>query len=79
MRAFRVAWGRSVIVNLRTGGAVRGVLLREAHRSLELRSCAYVREDGSATPVDGAVIIPADNVDFVQVIAHPAAPANLPE
>jgi hypothetical protein len=72
VRAYRrLALHRSVIVNLRSGNAVRGVLVDERGPLIEIRK-ASVFEPGKPQPieVDGTVVIERSNIDFVQVVGE---------
>jgi small nuclear ribonucleoprotein (snRNP)-like protein len=68
-RAWRRWIGRRVVVNLRTGTALTGVLWR-VHRGglLSLRD-AVLHDQGAPSPVrvDGEAIIELDHVDYCQV------------
>ena len=57
-----------VIVTTRTGRTFRGVLWRRERGLLVLRNAELMRQGGEPTPVDGEVVIPAENVDFIQVV-----------
>ena len=61
---------RVVIVNLRHDSteAVRGVLWTSRGPWLVLRNAALLRGNQEPAPVDGDVIIPRDNVSFLQVL-----------
>ena len=61
----------TVIVNTKTKLAFRGVLWDRQRGFLVLRNASLL-EKGAAKPLDGEVVIPADNVDFLQVAAPPA-------
>lgn len=67
----RITKSRRVIVNLKSGGAIQGDLVRTAGNLLELRNAELV-EDPSATAspvkVDGSAIISVDNVAFAQAL-----------
>lgn len=60
---------RQVIVNTRTDKAFRGVLWRRRRGYLVLRNAEMLRGKGEVVPMDGEVMIPADNVDFLQVVS----------
>jgi small nuclear ribonucleoprotein (snRNP)-like protein len=59
---------RRVIVNTKTDRAFRGVLWRKARGYLVLREAEILKGKGETTPMDGEVLVPAENVDFMQVI-----------
>jgi hypothetical protein len=57
-----------VLVTLKSGEGFDGVLLRADRRSWELVQARAVRagQNGADVPVDGSLIIPADNVAYAQ-------------
>lgn len=59
---------RTVIVNTNTDRAFRGVLWRRRRGFLVLRNAELLQGRGEATTVDGEVVVPAENVDFIQVL-----------
>ena len=59
---------RRVIVNTKTDRAFRGVLWRKRRGYLVLRNAEMLRGKGETVPMDGEVVIPAENVDFIQVV-----------
>ena len=59
---------RRVIVNTKTDRAFRGVLWRKRRGYLVLRNAEMLRAKGETVPMDGEVVIPAENVDFIQVV-----------
>lgn len=64
----RVALYRRVLVNLKTGNAVRGVLVEQAGGLLMLKASEYLEVGREPVPVDGEVLVELGNVDFVQVL-----------
>ena len=67
---------RQVIVNTKTDRAFRGVLWRRRRSGLwpgtggylVLRQAELLRAKGEVTPMDGELVIPEENVDFLQVV-----------
>jgi len=57
-----------VIVNTKTDRAFRGVLWQKRRGYLVLRNAEMLRGKGETVPMDGEVVIPAENVDFIQVV-----------
>jgi len=57
-----------VIVNTKTDRTFRGVLWRRRGGYLVLRNAELLKGRGETVPVDGEVVIPAENVDFMQVV-----------
>lgn len=56
-----------VIVNLRSGPALTGVVLRDWGRRIELGD-ARLHEAGESRPLDGRAVVWKTNVAFVQVL-----------
>jgi hypothetical protein len=59
---------RSVIVSSKSGNDFRGVLWRQEGRYLVLRNAELLRTREAPLPVDGEVVIPRENVEFIQVL-----------
>ena len=59
---------RQIIVSTRTDRSFRGVLWRKRRGYLVLRNAEMLRSKGETVPMDGEVVIPSANVDFIQVI-----------
>lgn len=67
----RLALRRRVIVNLRTGKAIAGVLTRKAGSLLELRNAElYERPGAPPVKVDGSIVVERSIVEFVQVVGE---------
>lgn len=57
-----------VVVNLRTGNAVAGVLYRCSRGLVEVKD-AVVHEPGApAAEADGVIVIELANVDYIQIV-----------
>lgn len=65
----RVAARRTVLVNLRSGNALRGVLWATPAPLLVLRGTSLLEPGRDPVGLDGEVIVERTNVDFVQVLA----------
>lgn len=63
-----LALRRRVLVNLKTGKAVAGVLWTRRRGVIVLKSATLHEPRAQPVPVDGEVIIAKENVDFVQVL-----------
>jgi small nuclear ribonucleoprotein (snRNP)-like protein len=59
---------QQIIVNTRSDRTFRGVLWRKRRGYLVLRNAEMLRGKGETVPMDGEVVIPAANVDFIQVV-----------
>lgn len=66
-RAYRDMIAATVIVNLKSGRAFRGVLWDD-HRELLVLRNATLLEDGQTAAVDGEVVIERTHIDFMQVV-----------
>lgn len=69
---------RDVLLSLRDGAAITGVLMGQRGPWLLLRSASYTSPDGQQreTPLDGEQLVPRAQVLFVQVL--PAVVAAAP-
>ncbi len=64
----RIAISRKVMVNLRSGSAIEGVLWDEQRPLIVLRS-AVLHTNGQHAPLDGEVVVHQDEIAFVQVVS----------
>lgn len=63
---------RRVIVNLKAGGALEGILYAAPRGLLELRDAtAHVEGRNGGVPIDGAPVVELANVEWVQVLPAP--------
>lgn len=68
MRSYKsIALAKTVLVNLTTGRAFRGVLFEVRGDLLVLRN-AEIIEEGRVVPVEGSVVVERSRVEFVQVL-----------
>ncbi len=69
MRLFtRYPMLRKVVINTKTGRAIRGVLWERRGEYLVLRGAELLGERREAVAMDGDVLIDKSNVDFMQVV-----------
>lgn len=59
---------KRVIVNTKTDKAFRGVLYKKRRGYLVLKNAEMLKPKGETAPIDGELVIPSFNVDFMQVI-----------
>lgn len=59
---------RQVLVNTKTNKAFRGVLWQKRRGYLVLRNAEMLKGRGETVSMDGEVVVPAVNVDFIQVV-----------
>lgn len=63
-----VALLRTVVVNLKSGTALRGALARDRGGWLILKAPELLEPDQPPTRIDGEVLVDRSNVDFVQAL-----------
>jgi small nuclear ribonucleoprotein (snRNP)-like protein len=59
---------RQVLVNTKTNKAFRGVLWQKRRDYLVLRNAEMLKGRGETVSMDGELVVPAANVDFIQVV-----------
>ena len=59
---------RTVVVNTKGQTVFRGVLWQRTRRHLVLKNVALLSPGGGVSPLDGEVLVPAENVEFIQVV-----------
>ena len=65
--AWRTVTGRRVVLNLKTGRAVDGLLVRRTGGLLFLRQAVALEPGAEPAPVDGEVVVLRGEIDFIQV------------
>ena len=65
--AWRTVTGRRVVLNLKTGRAVDGLLVRRTGDLLFLRQAVALEPGAEPAPVDGEVVVLRGEIDFIQV------------
>lgn len=63
----RLATRKRVLVSLRSGSAVTGVLWARKGRSLVLKSAELLEPGTEPVPLDGELVLDRDQVDYMQV------------
>lgn len=58
----------TVIVNLKSGRAFRGVLWQRTGGFVVLKRAELLKERQAPVPVDGEVLVPFGDVEFMQVV-----------
>jgi len=68
LKSHRYVVERSVVVNLKSGNAVAGVIVGQVGPLLILKSAA-LHAVGSSAPatLDGETVVHVDHVDFIQI------------
>lgn len=64
---------RTVVVHMSDGVSMRGVLINAYRDSLVLHHAAYLSSSGEETRVDGEVILPRENLSWMQVMSSSEA------
>jgi small nuclear ribonucleoprotein (snRNP)-like protein len=59
---------KRVIVNTKSGEAIRGVLWAKRDGWLVVRNAEALQQDGRVIAIDGEALIDKDNVAFMQVL-----------
>lgn len=62
-----------MIVNLKSGEAIRGILTTQRGPLIEVRQAELLERGRPPVPLDGSVVIERTHVTFVQVVGEPAA------
>lgn len=65
----RVTVSRRVLVNLKTGRAISGVLVKATGPLLVVKQAHLLEEDRPPVPLDGEIVVERSNVDFIQALA----------
>lgn len=65
---YRLVIRRRVVVNLVTGTAIAGVLLKRSGPLLVLADATVFPRDGVESKVDGEVVVERSQVEFVQAM-----------
>lgn len=68
MHPWRLVRARRVVVNLRSGQAVDGLLVRQAGPLLFIAEGQLMEGNSSPIPLDGQAVIERQNIDFIQVL-----------
>lgn len=65
---WEVVVARRCVVNLKTGRAVDGVLVRKDGPLLFLKNAVLLEQGSEPAPVDGEAVVQAVDVDFIQAL-----------
>lgn len=64
----RLVLHRRVMINLTTGKAIEGVLVKQAGPLLLLKDARLHEGGGEPVPLDGEAVVERDRVDFMQAL-----------
>jgi hypothetical protein len=67
-RPWRLVKARRVVVNLRSGQAIQGLLVRQSGPLLFLAEAELHEGNNSPVPLDGQAVIERPTVDFIQML-----------
>jgi hypothetical protein len=59
---------RTVIVNLKSGTAFRGVVWRRRGPFMILKNAELLKDKAGGSPLDGEVLVQQSDIDFIQVL-----------
>lgn len=65
---YAVVVARRCVVNLKTGRAVDGVLVRKDGPLLFLKNAVLLEQGSEPAPIDGEAVVEAVDVDFIQAL-----------
>lgn len=65
---WRLVKARRVVVNLRSGQAIQGLLVRRSGPLLFLAEAELHEGNGNPVPIDGQAVIERPTVDFIQIL-----------
>jgi hypothetical protein len=65
---WRLVKARRVVVNLRSGQAVQGLLVRQSGPLLFIAEAQLHEGRDSPVPIDGQAVIERPNIDFIQLL-----------
>jgi hypothetical protein len=67
-RSWRAMTGRRVVVNLKTGRALDGVLVRKSGDLLFLRNATALEPGSAPAGLDGEAVVARSEIDFIQAL-----------
>ena len=68
VRPWRLVKARRVVVNLRSGQAIAGLLVRQSGPLLFLAEAALHEGHNNPVPLDGQAVVERQTVDFIQML-----------
>jgi hypothetical protein len=66
--SWRTLVARRVVINLKTGRGVDGLLVRKAGELLFLRNATALEPGASPVPMDGETVVQRCDIDFIQTL-----------
>lgn len=68
--SWRTLVARHVVINLKTGRGVDGLLIRKSGDLLFLRNATALEPGAQPLPLDGEAIVQRQDVDFIQTLVR---------
>lgn len=68
IRPWRLVKARRVVVNLRSGQAIQGLLVRQSGPLLFLAEAQLLEGNNNPVPIDGQAVVERPGVDFIQIL-----------
>ena len=68
VRPWRLVKARRVVVNLRSGQAIQGLLVRQSGPLLFLAEAELHEGPNNPVPLDGQAVVERQTVDFIQML-----------
>lgn len=68
VRPWRLVTARRVVVNLRSGQAIDGLLIRKQGPLLFISEARLHEGSENPTPIDGQAVIERETIDFIQML-----------
>lgn len=65
---WRLVRARRVVVNLRSGQAIEGLLVRQSGPLLFIAEARLHEGGGNPAPIDGQAVIERQTIDFIQIL-----------
>lgn len=66
---FRYAAHKRVVISLKTGLTVTGIITRHRRGYCIVRDAQIIEPGGSSAPADGEILVQRDDIDYVQIPA----------
>ena len=68
VRPWRLVKARRVVVNLRSGQAIQGLLVRQSGPLLFLAEAQLLEGNSNPVPIDGQAVVERPGIDFIQIL-----------
>lgn len=68
--SWRTLVARRVVINLKTGRGLDGLLVRKAGDLLFLREATALEPGSAPAPIDGETVVQRQDIDFIQTLVR---------